>query len=171
MYSPSGRESLKPQRTIVHCISDIRRFYAAANEFDLSEVLEAYTEAQRISMDVALEHADELKRFLSIRAGVDGPAPDGRFAIGMDSPIDDLWHMFLLYSPTYVRFCHAVSGFFIHHRPNPKSMTMAEEAARLLNFFHAYEAAFGHPPRSHLWPDRQTVVTAEVDPAAVLALG
>jgi hypothetical protein len=158
------------RRTFMDGILAIRRSYAAACAFDLSEVLEAYVETQRISMDTALEHADELKRFLSIRAGIDGPATDGRFAIGMDSPIDDLWHIFLLYSPTYVRFCHAVSGFYIHHRPNPRSMSVSEEAARLLNLFNAYEVAFGHPPRPHLWPDRQTVVTAEVDPAAVLAI-
>jgi hypothetical protein len=158
------------RRTLADCVVDIRQFYVAASAFDLSEVLAAYMEAQRLSVDTAREHADELNRFLSIRAGVDGPAPDGQFAIGMDSPIDDLWHLFVLYSPTYVRFCHAVSGFYIHHRPNPKSMSMAEEAARLLNFFNAYEVAFGHPPRQHLWPDRHTVVAAEVDPAAVVAI-
>lgn len=148
--------------------SRIRAFYERATGFDLSEIVDAFLSNAPMDAAAVKLLLDELHRFLCIRAAVDGEASDGFFKIGMTGPVDDLWHVFLLYTPTYAAYCTQVAGFFIHHRPNPRSMTPAQTAARLLNFVNGYEQAFGHAPPAALWPDRKTILErygfAHLDP-------
>lgn len=137
----------------------IRDYYRKAQAFNIpSEIIDTYCCTERIELEEALKKVEEAKRFICIRAAVDGIARDGFFKIGMSGPVDLFWHTFLLYSPAYFDFCESVCGFYVQHSPNPKSMSKKEEVARLINLFDTYEAAFGEEPNSEIWNiDRESI--------------
>lgn len=137
----------------------IQEYYHRAQQVSIPrEIIDAYCCSGQVELEVALKQAEETKRFLCIRAAVDGVARDGRFKIGMSGPVDLFWHTFLLYSPAYFDFCEHICGFYVQHYPNPKTMPKTEQVARLINLFDAYEAAFGHEPLKEIWQiDRESI--------------
>ena len=133
-------------------VRKIRLYHARAVRLELHpEILDAYIKDSGLTTETAHTHMEETKKFICIRAAIDGPATDGNFRIGMSGPVDNFWHMFLLFSPEYFAFCRDVCGFYVQHRPNPKSMSKREEVDRLLNLFNWYEAAFGSVPSEEIW--------------------
>ena len=145
-------------------VARIRRYYACAKGIELHpEILEAYIHGSGLPLETATSHMVETKKFICIRAAIDGPATDGDFQIGMSGPVDDFWHMFLLYSPEYFAFCDKVCGFYVQHRPNPRTMSKREEVDRLLNLFHWYEAAFGQVPPERIWTLTRANILARLE--------
>ncbi|WP_420548762.1 hypothetical protein [Curvivirga sp.] len=130
----------------------IRNYFQRAQQFQISEeIINSYCNQENVPREMALLQMEEVKRFVCVRAAIDGPARNGIFKIGMSGPVDLFWHTFLLYSPAYFDFCEHVCGFYIQHSPNPASMGKEEEVTRLHNLFDCYEAAFGHEPPKHIW--------------------
>lgn len=119
-----------------------------AMSFPMGEVVERYAKEHGLSMEIAWQHARELKRYLALCA----LNPDARY--GMSGPVDNLWHMFIIFTRMYAQFCEEVAGRFIHHNPvrgrnDDNAGTLAEDNGA---FFRDYENVFGEPAPTHLWP-------------------
>jgi hypothetical protein len=89
---------------------------------------------------------EEYKRFcfLAVAAG---------FEVTPSDPVDQAWHLHLLYSRDYWdRFCPEVLGCKLHHGPTKGG---PEERGRHFEQYaatlKAYEATFGPPP-ADIWP-------------------
>jgi hypothetical protein len=76
--------------------------------FPIEKVLFRYQKEKGLTADVAREHEREIKRFLALTAISDK-------GYGMQGPIDELWHTFIIFTKIYERFCKEVAGRFIHH--------------------------------------------------------
>lgn len=75
----------------------------------------------------------ELARFLTLCAVAEGP-------LSPPTRIDDAWHILILHTEAYSRYCEAAFGQFIHHRPSSESKgfyadtyTLAEAAFVVLD--------------------------------------
>lgn len=83
-----------------------------AMDFPFTHIIRRYQKDYGVSLETALEHERELKRFLIITAENHPESTD------MFSPeVDDLWHTFLLFTTEYHQFCYDILGQFIHHVP------------------------------------------------------
>lgn len=115
--------------------------------YDLDEIVAHYADSYRLSLDTARAHERELKRYLALRA-LD---PDAVY--GMVGVVDKLWHVFILFTKDYARFCGEAVGFFVHHTPRTSSDGLEgspyDAYARTLA---AYERVFGEPAPREFWP-------------------
>lgn len=60
---------------------------------------------------------DELLKFLAIRRHVE-PYSTSSFQVAMrSSPMDDLWHQWLLHTSHYMTTCQDALGKYVHHAP------------------------------------------------------
>ncbi|MBV8977729.1 MAG: hypothetical protein JO261_12515 [Alphaproteobacteria bacterium] len=55
--------------------------------------------------------------------------------------VDDLWHMFILFTPQYREFCDKFFGRYIDHQPNTDRTPVP--ASALLNLYQALDEQFG----------------------------
>jgi hypothetical protein len=118
-----------------------------ADEFAIEEVILRYAREQDLPVDVARQHASELKRFLALHA----INPQKNY--GMRGPIDSFWHTFLLFTKTYADFCQKIAGRFIHHVPRSEQVYGPPGTPGDYETFLAdYEATFGHPAPPEIWP-------------------
>ena len=81
--------------------------------------------------------------------------------------VDQAWHLHLTYSRDYWQtFCPDVLGADLHHGPTAGGQV---ERARYYDQYaatlKAYEAAFGDPPPSDIWPDAKR--RCEADPLSL----
>lgn len=122
---------------------------AKAMAFPMDDILRRYALDFEIDFQTAKEHEREIKRFLVLCA------LNRSANYGMNGPIDDLWHTFLLFTREYQQFCHEIAGHFIHHIPNvpdqngKKKKTGGDDYVRFLN---DYEQVFGEKAAAHVWP-------------------
>lgn len=91
----------------------------------------------------------EFKRYF-ILVGVKEP---DQGSLGMYSrDVDNLWHMFILFTKEYTHFCNNTFGRYIHHIPRIKENETLEDRQKVRNnfknFIQRYESFFGediHP--------------------------
>lgn len=132
--------------------------------YPIGDVVRRYADDQDLPMSAAEEHAIEAKRFLVLCA----LNQDKSYA--MRGPVDEFWHTFVTFTPSYVDFCEKVAGQYIHHLPNTDktreryafnravnenagaSAASGEMQRRYLEMLSDYEATFGVAPAEHLWP-------------------
>jgi hypothetical protein len=122
--------------------------------FPMGAVIQRYAEEHDLPIDIAAEHAFELKRYLALCAA----HPNEGF--GMRGPIDEVWHTFILFTQDYAEFCNQVAGRFLHHEPAKKAPSGSENNHQegpsirdgYLKFLEEYERTFGDVPPRHLWP-------------------
>jgi hypothetical protein len=80
----------------------------------------------------------ELKKYL-VLTHYFGPG------IAMPSPaVDEIWHLFILFTMKYSEFCHQQFGRFIHHTPATTATPIPAAAYR--RFYQVYEHVFGPWP-------------------------
>lgn len=117
-----------------------------AMSFPMADVVERYRRDYDVGEEDSVLHEREVKRYLALAALY----PDN--PLGMAGKADDLWHTFIIFTREYHRFCMNVAGYYIHHRPTPK--TEPRELGRAnYQFFHdVYERVFGESPPATVWP-------------------
>jgi hypothetical protein len=137
-----------------------------AIQYPIDEIIARYAAEQDVPLDVAQEHAREVKRFLVLCA----LNPHRNY--GMRGPIDEFWHTFVIFSAKYMEFCNRISGRYIHHFPNTREESRIKytfnrgrrggpekEAVSgidlrqlYLDMLDDYKLVFGEEAPVHLWP-------------------
>jgi hypothetical protein len=131
----------------------------AALNFPLTHIAARYQQISGVSHSELLHHERELKRYLVLRSRVNGatlPTPKA---------IDQLWHVFLLYTREYSEFCDTLGGF-IHHVPSdtkPTREKQAEDVQRYGELLAFYEETFREAPPPDVWPPVEEVTSALAD--------
>ncbi|MBM2715781.1 hypothetical protein JQK88_32235 [Mesorhizobium caraganae] len=129
-------------------IQDALRRTAVAERFDLSVVLARYRRQYGFSQAVAEDHRRELVRFLALCA----TARQHGHSYGMMGAVDELWHMFVIFTRDYARFCEEVAGRFLHHIPEPHGVATQGTIDRYLAFLEDYRTVYGEAPPPAYWP-------------------
>jgi len=130
-------------------VQDALRRTAVAERFDLSLVLARYRREYGFSQAVAKDHRRELVRFLALCATA---RQYGR-SYGMMGAIDGLWHMFIIFTREYARFCEEVAGRFLHHIPEPDGVATQGTIDRYLAFLKDYRTVYREEPPPAYWPN------------------
>lgn len=117
------------------------------------DVIEKYMDKYGLTPAVAHEHERELKRYLAMCLS------NREAAYGMFGPVDELWHIWILFTREWWEFGNAVAGQYVHHQPTTrKEKHLARSDPALggyARFLADYPSVFGELPPSHLWPQIQ----------------
>ncbi len=104
----------------------------------------------------AAEHDDLIREYLRF-AYLSWTTPDGATP---SKAVDEAWHTHILFTRSYIGFCEAARGSYLHHQPGDGG---DEDKARFREAYHRtldrYLAEFGTPP-ARWWPDERTVRAA-----------
>ncbi|WP_437959400.1 hypothetical protein WME76_06915 [Sorangium sp. So ce119] len=120
----------------------------AAMSFPMEHVASKYASRMDVSIEVARGIVEELRRYLLLLAthGAENyniPAGD----------VDDMWHIFLLFSADYRAFCDRLGAGFIDHAPLPdEEIDSPRVQSNYRRLLLDYEATFGEKPPRHIWP-------------------
>jgi hypothetical protein len=131
----------------------------AALNFPLAHIAARYQQLYDVPHAEVLKHERELKRYLVLRSRLSGdtlPTPKA---------VDQLWHVFLLYTRDYSEFCDTLGGF-IHHVPSdslPTREKQAQDAERYSELLAYYEETFREAPPADVWPPVEEVTSAMAD--------
>ena len=118
----------------------------AALNFPLTHIAARYQQMYDVPHAELLRHERELKRYLVLRSRMRNetlPTP---------KVVDQLWHVFLLYTRDYMAFCDVLGGGFIHHVPAESSSSTEDVMTRYRDLIEQYEELFHESPPSDLWP-------------------
>jgi hypothetical protein len=85
---------------------------------------------------------EQTKRWLWLAATLEGTPRSTLIITPSTKLIDEMWHTFMLFSREYAEFCEKFFGFFVHHRPTPRSEYL-EQIARHELAPDAYRAEQG----------------------------
>lgn len=121
-------------------------------DFPMGHITEWYAQEENLPLEVATEHARELKRFLCLKA----LNPHKNYA--MAGPVDELWHYFITVTEDYAAFCD-IAGRFIHHRPEALQESASSDGA-YERFLADYADEFGEAPPPELWPQQRFLIAA-----------
>jgi hypothetical protein len=130
-----------------------------AMEFPMQNIIQRYCKDEGISIEVALQHEKELKRYLVVCA-------INRAGYEMTGPVDKLWHTFLLFTREYAQFCDTVAGYFIHHVPKEEQAQKSgsySSTNSYKRFLEEYEVIFHEQPPAHVWPFTTTSTFLDSD--------
>jgi hypothetical protein len=105
-----------------------------------SGVVKKYAQEYEVSIPVATERFEELKKFLFICA-----TKEGNFSPSF--VIDDIWHTFILFTKDYANFCNDYLGKFIHHAPDTEFSVESKSRNKnsYLNLYNNWVQEFGIP--------------------------
>ncbi|PSK88982.1 hypothetical protein CLV63_12870 [Murinocardiopsis flavida] len=92
---------------------------------------------------MATRIADQTLIFLKVV----GPRPE---KLSPSSLVDQGWHLFIVNTVAYTRFCELVAGRYIHHVPMKTSGPLAEREDRVLKTVRVLEKE-GYQPDHVLW--------------------
>lgn len=113
------------------------------------EVIRRYAADFNLTEEEAKLHAVELVRYLVLCA----ENPDSDY--GMAGQVDEVWHLLILHTMEYARWCDQVFGYFVHHNPTlpeEKEQVKAGDAPDTYAIFYGdYPLYFGEQPPS-VWP-------------------
>lgn len=117
------------------------------DSYDFSRISTKYQQVHETSEKEAVEVLEELKKWFTLCA----VNPGRKYHIG--SRIDDMWHVFILFTKDYAEFCEQRIGFFLHHEPSVpgESLPPSKDDANdeLLN---DYVVHFNQKPPMNIWP-------------------
>jgi hypothetical protein len=140
-------------------MSNIDQATHAALNFPLTRIAARYQQLYDVPPHDLARHERELKRYLVLRSRLNAetlPTPKA---------LDQLWHVFLLYTRDYMTFCDMLGGF-IHHVPGDAAhgVEKRSEDARLYGELLAfYEEMFRETPPADVWPSMDAVSSALAD--------
>ena len=84
-------------------------------EYDNPHVVEKFASQHGLELSDSIDIFNETKRWLWFAANADIPSisiyPSMRV-------IDEMWHVFILFTHDYTEFCNKYFGRFLHHAPN-----------------------------------------------------
>lgn len=83
----------------------------AVQAYDLSIVTDTFARRNPQYADDAKALELECRRFMYLAVVVPN------FELAPTKPIDEYWHTFILFTREYDKFCHLLSGRYIHHKP------------------------------------------------------
>ena len=118
----------------------------AALNFPLTRIAARYQQLYDVPHAELVRHERELKRYLVLRSRLR--------AATLPTPkvLDQLWHVFLLYTRDYMTFCDILGGGFIHHVPSESPHPVEELTERYREMLAEYEELFRESPPSDVWP-------------------
>ena len=111
-------------------IPDLAKVLSYRND----DVVHRFAETYQLSFQDAEEVFHETKRWLWICAKRKTEVENGTtefLAVPLFNEarvIDTMWHVFLLYTEDYAQFCEDHFGFFVHHKPKPRSERLEWQA-------------------------------------------
>ncbi len=98
-----------PRRTVPMPTRIIGNIEVAVGMWDLT-LVKQHAVKKGVFTAVEVDDAErEYKRFV-VLSFLGSPPPIGK-------PVDDMWHVHILFTQDYDGFCHATGGKFLHHRP------------------------------------------------------
>jgi hypothetical protein len=118
----------------------------AALNFPLTRIAARYQQLYDVSTHDLLRRERELKRYLVLRSRL------RTSTLPTPKVLDQLWHVFLLYTRDYMDFCDILGGGFIHHVPSESSPPVEEVAERYREMLAEYEELFREEPPGDVWP-------------------
>jgi uncharacterized protein (TIGR04222 family) len=120
--------------------------------FELDERGVAFAFSHRLARDnrwtlpFARRVVREYKRFAWLAARSGHP-------LTPSDQVDQAWHLHLIYSASYARFCNGTLGAPLHHHPTQGG---AQEAVKFRAWYQrtleAYRTCFGQEPPPDIWP-------------------
>lgn len=119
-------------------------------DYDLYDVERYYVEKHNLLPSTVREVSDELRRYLFL-CYLDYPHGS---RTGMTAcPVDDFWHFFLMFTPTYREFVEKAVGHFVNHNPALywKPEMAADAAVRHRFTAGLYREVFDEKPLRRLW--------------------
>ncbi len=112
---------------------------------DLYEEMRAYKSSllinklqndMKLSAEEASELFEDVKRFVALCATSTQP-------LGLSKQIDQAWHIFILITKEYAKFCNDYCGRYIHHEPSDPFNLGKDYLAERQKTFSLASAAFG----------------------------
>lgn len=107
--------------------------------YDLEFLKEKFEEKGLFAELSFQDVAKSLKEFFELVAG-GGERP---LAL-LSKPVDELWHLFITFTPQYRQFCSSIMGFYVDHQPHTPRTPVPAEA--IVNFIGDYERHFHREP-------------------------
>lgn len=129
-------------------LADRKKIIDRAMSFPMDEVLKKYSKEQSLPLEIAREHEREIKRFLILSV----INPQTRYL--MAGPMDEIWHMFILFTRKYREFCNSVAGYFIDHFPSVPG-EKPQDMKDYVKLLEDYKIVFGEDPPPQFWPRPQ----------------
>lgn len=114
----------------------------ALEEYDMSFVWERGVADGKFKPEETAILEREFKRFLKLVLRETGPLAM------INRHVDEVWHLFILFTPQYRSFCKRIMGFFVDHQPLTSKTPVPIGA--ISNFVKAYRKHFGRIPRTWL---------------------
>ena len=115
-----------------------------------AEVIAAYADEFKLTYPEAQAHARELVRYLTMCH----LNPEVEY--GMAGQIDEIWHLFMLDSIPYTKWCDEVFGQYMHHVPTKPADKLRQLSGELTNtyatFVDRYTLFFGQGIDFAMWP-------------------
>jgi uncharacterized protein (TIGR04222 family) len=132
--------------------NDDRGIAERMQRFELDEPQATFPFTRRLARDNLWSHVyaqrvvREYKRFALLAATCGRP-------VTPSDQVDQAWHLHLLYTESYARFCAEVLRVPLHHRPTQGG---PDEALKFRAWYERtvelYRDRFGEPPPSDIWP-------------------
>lgn len=120
--------------------------------FDFGKVVQKYIKDYKVSIDTANDVLLELKRWFTLCV----LHPEKPYVPGVK--VDPMWHIFILFTKDYARFCQETVGWFIHHQPDVAiddlevQRDAADRPSDVTEMLEAdYLRYFGSPAPGHIW--------------------
>ena len=116
----------------------------------MDAVIYRYCADRLITDEYGLAVAAELRRFLILC----GMSEDDSYALSGE--VDEMWHIFILFTRKYAEFCDLIGNRYLHHTPAEDMSPDFTVADRLDSYVHtldSYRIAFACEPNFDVWPD------------------
>lgn len=112
--------------------------YEKMREYKNELLIKKLQSDMKLSRPDALELFEDVKRFIALCAT--SPAP-----LGLSRQIDQAWHIFILITKEYARFCEGYCGRYIHHEPSDPYTDLGENyfVGKRRETFVLAETAYG----------------------------
>jgi hypothetical protein len=132
-----------------------------ADTVDLDVLVRRYVNKRNTSAVRARQVLREMKRFLVMCA------LEPHKGLIISGEVDEMWHMFILFTRRYEDFCQKVAGRFIHHVPGEDMAHYYTDKTPAHSYrvtFETYERLFGEAPDPSVWPSPPSDAETPQDP-------
>jgi hypothetical protein len=122
----------------------------AARSFDMKNIVDRYCKEQNESIERGNKIADELRHFLILCA------LDKSKGYAIRNPIDEMWHIFIIFTKDYFNFCRKLGRPYIHHAPTEegtKKLRAKERLDSYIELLSDYRTSFGYDAPKDVWPE------------------
>lgn len=141
-------------------------------DFEMHKIVKRYSREFSADLETSYKLADELKKWLVLCSAKDNPNYQ------LIGPVDDMWHIFLLYTKEYADFSRVI-GSYIHHVPHDpdaveatlNNKPLADEINAIVengynSFLQDYKTIFKEMPADEFWPEFSNPYGMRDDPSS-----